>query len=280
MVKENAHFYTRPDVYDIAFIHATFIKHRFARHVHDYFVLGIIEAGLQTFSYRGAQHGTAPSGIIVLNPDEPHTGEAATPEGFVYKALYPSADLMQFVAAEMVGRSTALPFFTAPVIYDATLARRILGLHQALVTPTSALEGEVGMLHVLADLVRRYADSHFAMRPLGEERAAVRRVRDYLDAHYDQNISLAQLADLVGFSPFYLARVFKSEMGIPPHAYLESIRIRHAQRLLASGQPLAEVAYATGFAHQSHFTNRFKRFVGITPAQYAKERKITQDRSL
>ncbi len=106
---------------------------------------------------------------------------------------------------------------------------------------------------------------------------AIQRVRDYIEAHYDQNISLTELAQFASFSPFYLARVFKAELGIPPHAYLESVRIRHAQQLLALGQPLAEVAYSTGFAHQSHFTNRFRRFVGVTPAQYAKQSKIVQD---
>ena len=86
-MKEEATFYTRPDVYGVQFLHANYINHKFARHVHDYFVVGIIEGGLQTFSYRGAKHGTATSGIILLNPDEPHTGEPATPAGFRYKAV-------------------------------------------------------------------------------------------------------------------------------------------------------------------------------------------------
>ena len=68
-------------VHGLRFIHARYVTHKFARHVHDYFVLGIIEDGLQTFSYRGAKHGTATGAIILLNPDEPHTGEAAKQSG-------------------------------------------------------------------------------------------------------------------------------------------------------------------------------------------------------
>jgi AraC-like DNA-binding protein len=277
MTQDNAQFYTRPDVYGLEFIHAKFVTHRFARHVHDYFVLGIIEAGLQTFSYRGAKHATATRGIIILNPDEPHTGEAVTPEGFTYKALYPPAELMRFVASEIAGKPNGVPFFSTPIIYDDMLARRLLALHHALITPNSALEGETGVLNVLGELARHYADTRLTTTRLGREREAVRQIRDYIEAHYNENISLTALARLVSFSPYYLARVFRAEVGIPPHAYLESIRIRQAQRLLFLGQSLAEVAYATGFAHQSHFTNRFKRFVGVTPSQYLKQGKIMQD---
>ncbi len=86
--------------YGIDFIHANFVTHRFSRHVHDYFVLGIIESGFQTFDYRHAKHRTAPSGIIILNPDEPHTGESASPTGFGYKAMYPSVSLLRRIVAD------------------------------------------------------------------------------------------------------------------------------------------------------------------------------------
>src|SRR5260221_10218950 len=144
--QDKAQVYARPDVYGIEFIHARFITHRLARHVHDYFVLGIIETGLQTFSYRGAKYATATQGIIVLNPDEPHTGEPATPDGFTYKALYPSAELMREVVTQISGKPKQIPFFAAPVIYDSDLAQRLLRFHKTLLGPNSALEGESGVL--------------------------------------------------------------------------------------------------------------------------------------
>jgi AraC-like DNA-binding protein len=268
--QEWSRFYTRPDVYNIEFIHANFVRHRFARHVHEYYVFGIIEAGYQTFSYRHSKHATTRHGIIILNPDEPHTGEPATPEGFTYKAIYPSADLMRSVASEITGRTTALPFFTTPVQYDEDLATRLLQLHQALISPAATLAGEVNFLTVFAGLISRYADSRFAPQGPREETAAIRQVRNYIEAHYAEDVSLAQLSRLVWLSPYYLARSFTAQVGIPPHAYLESVRIRHAQRLLTVGVPIAEVALSTGFAHQSHFTNRFKRLVGVAPGSYAK----------
>jgi AraC-like DNA-binding protein len=72
----------------------------------------------------------------------------------------------------------------------------------------------------------------------------------------------------VGLSPYYLLRVFRDEVGMPPHAYLESRRIQQAQRLLKQGEPLAAVAHDLGFSTQSHFTTSFRRIIGVTPGQY------------
>jgi AraC-like DNA-binding protein len=82
---------------------------------------------------------------------------------------------------------------------------------------------------------------------------------------------LTQLAEHVSLTPYYLLRVFRSEVGMPPHAYLESVRIRHAQRLIAESKSLADVAVEVGFSSQSHLTNRFKRIIGVTPGQYAQQ---------
>lgn len=275
--QEWARLYTRPDVYGLEFLHANFVRHRYPRHVHDFYVVGIIEAGRQTFSYRRDKHATAPGGIIILNPDEPHTGESAAETGFTYKAIYPSANLMRTVAAQITGRDVPLPFFTGPVIYDPALAARFLSLHQTLVAPGSGLFGETILLEFFATLIARYTDARFVAAGPPRANTAIRTVRDYLEAHYAEPVSLDQLARLVSLSPYHLARLFSSQMGIPPHAYLESVRIRQARHLLALGQPLIEVALATGFADQSHFTQRFKRAVGVPPGEYVKERKITQD---
>ena len=55
---------------------------------------------------------------------------------------------------------------------------------------------------------------------------------------------------------------------MPPHAYLESVRIRRAQQLIRAGKPLVEVTVEVGFSSQSHLTHRFKQIIGVTPGQY------------
>src|SRR5215471_8145446 len=98
---------------------------------------------------------------------------------------------------------------------------------------------------------------------------ALRRVREYIEAHLQENVSLQALAGIAGKSTYHFARAFKQSEGLPPHEFLVRCRLRRAQELLAgTNLPLAEVALACGFADQSHFAHRFRRQVGLTPGRY------------
>ncbi|HVU11994.1 MAG TPA: AraC family transcriptional regulator [Phototrophicaceae bacterium] len=274
MTGENARLWS---VQNLRLMRATYITYAFSRHVHDYFAIGVIEAGVQQFSYRHEHYFTPPTGLFLLNPDEPHDGQAATADGFTYRVIYPEAELMQQVAAEVAGRSRDVPFFSDAVVDDPTLYHAFLRLHRSLEDEGSALEQQSRILILLASLITRHADAFGSRRRVGSERREVERVRAYLDAHYADDVTLDQLGQVANLSPYYLVRVFHHEVGLPPHAYLASVRVRRAQDLLAAGQPIADVAYATGFSSQSHLTNTFRRYIGVTPSQYAHQRKILQD---
>jgi AraC-like DNA-binding protein len=268
-VADWAHYYARPLFAGVELLHARFVRHAFAKHAHDYFVVAVVEHGAQRFWCDRETHTTPALGIIVLNPGDAHTGEAASEAGFHYRALYPSAALMAAVAGEVEGTGGRVPRFSTPRIDDEGLARRLVQTHRVLVDGTTALRGEELMLETLVDLVSRHADRSGGTPEVGRERQSVRRVREYIEARFDRDVTLTELAEVVGLSPFHLARVFRAEVGLPPHAYLESVRVREAQRLIRSGQPLAEVAHRVGFADQSHLTHRFRRLVGVTPGRYA-----------
>ena len=88
--------------------------------------------------------------------------------------------------------------------------------------------------------------------------------------NYAKNISLNDLCQLTGLSKYYLLRSFTRQKGISPYSYLETIRIAKAKVLLEQGVLPIEAALQTGFTDQSHFSNFFKRFIGLTPKQYMK----------
>jgi transcriptional regulator GlxA family with amidase domain len=93
-------------------------------------------------------------------------------------------------------------------------------------------------------------------------------VREYLDAHYAENIDLGDLARIVNLSAFHLNRVFRTEVGLPPHAYQTQLRVTRGKSLLAQGVAIHTVAVDVGFFDQSHFTNHFTRLLGFTPGTY------------
>jgi AraC-like DNA-binding protein len=90
----------------------------------------------------------------------------------------------------------------------------------------------------------------------------------YLLENVTRNISLEELSAHVGLSPYHFLRRFRATFGMPPHTYRLQQRVHLAKRMLADGTPIVQVALDTGFTDQSHFTRRFKMFVGTTPRQY------------
>lgn len=112
-------------------------------------------------------------------------------------------------------------------------------------------------------------------RTLGHvQTAALRRVVEFLHESGDHRPSLADLAAIAGVSRFHFSRMFAKEMGLPPARYLERLRVERAKDMIRTGDlPLAQIALAVGFADQSHFTRRFRRWAGCTPAAYARENR-------
>jgi AraC-like DNA-binding protein len=221
--------------------------------------------------YEGTKYYTPPGGVILINPGVAHTGEAAAEQGFEMRCLYPTTTHMQSAVFELTGRQQALPFFSEVRVDHPWVIESVLALHQALSQATSPLECESRFTWTLTQLIKHYADIRFAEQRVGQERKAVRQARYYIEEHFAQGLTLTQLAEHVSLSPYYLLRVFRAEVGMPPYAYLESVRIRQTQRLIEAGQPLAEVAFAVGFSSQSHLTHRFKQIIGVTPGQYAQQ---------
>jgi AraC family transcriptional regulator len=101
--------------------------------------------------------------------------------------------------------------------------------------------------------------------------ARLRRIFEYIEANLDVNVRLNVLAEAAGVSAFHFSRLFKHSTGCSPHQYLLRRRLERAKTLLRQpGISLAEIAAATGFADQSHFTKVFRQFVGVAPSEYRK----------
>jgi transcriptional regulator GlxA family with amidase domain len=114
----------------------------------------------------------------------------------------------------------------------------------------------------IADILRRLqtGDPPATSRSMGSERPAVRIAREYMESHFSENVTIPKLAALVSLSPYYFARAFEREIGLPPHAYLETVRIRKAREFLDRGCTVVSAALSAGYVDQSHFTHRFNSF--------------------
>jgi|SRR5271170_956327 len=267
---EYAKIWRADDLGDIELLHARYLTYSFAKHTHEGAAVGVIEAGAESFYYRGAVH-TAPAGqIIIFNPNEAHTGQGADERGWRFRIFYLDSALLKKAAAELSGKRRDIPFFSSPTIDDPQLASLLRNLHVSLEVGGTALERESKFLWTFAQLAKRHADDPSIERVMGDEKTVVRTVRQYLEDHYTENVSLEDLARVAGLSAYHLLRVFRSETGLPPHAFLEQVRVNRAREFLRAGSSIADVTFKTGFSDQSHLSRHFKRMTGVTPGQYQK----------
>lgn len=106
----------------------------------------------------------------------------------------------------------------------------------------------------------------------GLTKQRLRRATEFMAEHLQRDVTLGEIANAVGVSRFHFARQLKQSTGFAPHQYLVQMRIERAKQLLsATTLPIIEIAHATGFRAQSHFTAVFRRHVGVTPGQFRRE---------
>ena len=239
-------------------LRAGFSGQAYDRHRHETYAVGVTEAGLQCFHYRGAAWASTTGRVIVLYPDEVHDGHAGAPTGFVYSMLYVDPSL---IAAALRGR--ALPFCGEPVFDDPAL-RRVLA--NAFVDFPQPIEDLPTLVTALAEALSRHAR---ALPPATRvSPKALGTARDLLH-DVSGSVSAATLEAETGVDRYTLARGFRACFGTSPHRYLIGRRLDRVKAEIARGISLADAAYAAGFADQSHMTRHFKSRFGLTPGRYA-----------
>jgi AraC family transcriptional regulator len=97
----------------------------------------------------------------------------------------------------------------------------------------------------------------------------LKQVRDYVESHLDERLTLADLATVAGLSPYHFSRSFTRAVGVGPQRYVRQQRLERAKVLMrCTTEPLAYIAKETGFSDQSHLTLIFHRETGTTPGNY------------
>lgn len=257
-------------------LNARFQRHSYAPHTHETYVVGVITAGTELYRCRGTERVARAGQVVVLDPEILHDGRPAA-DGYAYRMFYPSVALFEQAMDDALGRPAA-PHFSAMELDDPELFQTLRRLHHGLEGPyREPLRTDTDALRAFTALALRHGDLTERPRDAGREPAAVRRAREYLDAHLDSPVELIDLAEATGLSRFHLLRVFRAAVGTTPHGYLTDRRVAQSKRLLAGPLPLADVALACGFCDQAHFNRVFKGRVGVSPGQYRRGSNPIQD---
>lgn len=110
-----------------------------------------------------------------------------------------------------------------------------------------------------------------------ESHPVVEQVINYIMEHYQEKISLNELASLTHVNKCYLTSLFKKSTGLTPIQYLIQYRISYACQLLKTNMTVNEICEQSGFQELTNFLIRFKQHTGSTPSQYRKVLSETAD---
>ncbi|MBU2112929.1 MAG: AraC family transcriptional regulator [Gammaproteobacteria bacterium] len=249
-------------------IEACFSGLAYAPHSHDTYTLALTTFGVQSFNYRGELRHSLPGEVVILHPDETHDGQAGSDSPFAYRAIS-----IKPVEIQNILQGASLPFLPGGVSRDPRFVHIASRLLAEFNRPLQTLEQQ-DLIYAFASSLQQVSGN--SVKHTQANYTAIKRVREYIDdvitidCAMSHDITLDELAVIAQYSKWQVARDFRSLYGTTPYRYVTLKRLQKAKALIERGQPLAQVAFSSGFADQSHLTRHFKQCFGTTPKVWAK----------
>jgi AraC family transcriptional regulator len=245
-------------------------------HAHSEYVFGYYFRGLS--SCRIASRSDLdfrPGDLGLLNPGDAHEDFASDSERD-YLTINVKKELFHDLLRDISASTGGLPSFPASKLSnDAQIGRICESIRCEVDNQNFGREVVIRSLvtQLAVYLLRRLPAGEFGrardQKGLVGHREQVRRVSEYFQDNCSREFNLDQIAAVAGLSKYHLERVFKRATGLNLHTYMVLVRLDRAKQVLsATSRPIAEIALDFGFSDQSHFTNVFRRFVGLTPHAY------------
>ncbi|MCI9423230.1 helix-turn-helix domain-containing protein [Lachnospiraceae bacterium WCA-9-b2] len=241
------------------------IVQSFPNHFHNYYVIGFIESGTHCLSCKNKEYTVGQGNILLFNPNDNHSCVQCDGEAFDYRGLNISKETMLSLVEEVTGQRELLGF-SENVIKNDELNIYLHSLHQSIMEGSKEFEKEEMLLLLISLLIEQYGQPYEGCIP--ECREEIERTCVFMSAHFAEHISLENLCKCSGLSKSTLLRAFTRSKGVTPYRYLQIVRIDKAKEMLEQGVPLVDAAIRTGFSDQSHFSNFFHMFIGLSPAAY------------
>ena len=185
--------------------------------------------------------------------------------------IYIHAEMLAKIGSDLLKQSS---FELKPAYLVRDLLIEEIGRSLYLESEQGSLNPQIAAAAVTTICVRllraysaREGATVYASGGLGPSRE--RRVREYIEAHFEGDLSIHALAGVAGLSQQHFAVLFRQSVGFTPHQYVNHRRIAYAQQLLAArDMSLIDVSLQSGFSSQSQFITTFRKLVGVTPGRF------------
>lgn len=239
----------------------------YARHSHETFSIGAITRGESTYINREVHLRVCTGTVVLMNPGDVHACNPIDGSPWSYVMFY--VDTGWLGALQQALGLAEHPGFQALdsiMSRDRKLYDGVVQLYAVLTDHDLSTEDKqdaataffTQLLQSLGTLPEPRGDAHDKL-----ERAAA-----FIQENCTRALKTSDICTAAALSPSYLIRAFRRLYGMTPHAFLLNQRVQLARLMLKQGEPLAEVALASGFADQAHFQRAFKQLLATTPGQY------------
>lgn len=136
----------------------------------------------------------------------------------------------------------------------------------------SSIYGHHTLARLIADVLSVLEKLSIVSASSGQH-SEIKKMLDFIDRHYAENLKLETLARMFNYSSAYLGQIFKNKTGEYFNTYLDKVRIQKAKEWLAQGDKVYEAAEKAGFSSVNYFYSKFKRYDGKSPSDYQKKAK-------
>lgn len=239
-------------------------------HLHDTYTIAYMKCGTAAVNTGSHSWSWEQGGYLLGNPYEVHWG-GSVGGSIDYQVIYPGTELM-LEAARIPSRTGLVPRLSCTTRLSPDVAWELAQILSTAVSSGTDGSGMGGssIEQELIDFFRRNAQAMSLSVIEVEEVAHVSEACRILQDALDSQVSWPMLAEHIGISRCYFSRLFHRVTGLAPNVYYRQLRLSKARRMICQGVPLAEAAFAAGFADQAHLTREFKRSFGSTPGALAK----------
>jgi AraC-like DNA-binding protein len=252
----------------------SFLNKTFPIHFHHEWSLALIEKGNELLFIDGVEIQLNTGALVLIPPYTPHANRGNKNVFWKYKSIYINNDVIEKIVKQTFKQSTFINKISYFISYNHTIVSAFKKVFQNEIN-INLIEKYLSV--VITELFKisfKFYNIHsFCER----ENVRLNEVNEYLYSHFQSKITLEKLSKEFCQDKFSFLRWYVRRMGISPQEYLTALRIERAKKLMYHKQTLVDIALDCGFFDQSHFSNTFKKFVGLNPKKYRESCNILQD---
>ena len=246
--------------------------YRREKHWHRSIEIFAVFEGSISFYINEEQYVLKAGEFILLNSNEIHSVHAPVPN----KTLVLQIPLKLF--EDYYVENQMIVFTHNPKKHDKKIMEYIQEIYIAYMEKKTGYEWKVksDFFMLVYVLVTKYRQQEVSMEQLRHHKKLdqLSMITSYIREHYDKELSLEKVAQVFGYSPSYLSRMFQKYAKTNYKTYLQSVRIQYAfQEFVNTNHTVSEIAMNHGFPNSKAFSKEFKRMYGVLPSEYRKEKK-------